>query len=244
MKVKKYIDPFSSQVHKMAKKFDVATIENKIEDISKLLVEAESLLDTQNRASQEHLYYSMGNISSKILVEHKVTSMLKRSLISKGMSTRDIDIKPAFIPEQKSIKHSVGIMSNIQNLEYMIEGEHIASIYTAKLYDLVELYNAKGEVLFPDNVRFQIADKLDVDKNIEATLREEPDQLIDDINTLYEGHKEAPYFYIARGGEQIKKDNVKVSDFAKLSALYLLHKDKIMEVRRFLYNRQNQNKLI
>ena len=170
--------------------------------------------------------------------------MLKRSLISKGMSTRDIDIKPAFIPEQKSIKHSVGIMSNIQNLEYMIEGEHIASIYTAKLYDLVELYNAKGEVLFSDNVRFQIADKLDVDKNIEATLREEPDQLIDDINTLYEGHKEAPYFYIARGGEQIKKDNVKVSDFAKLSALYLLHKDKIMEVRRFLYNRQNQNKLI
>ena len=83
--------------------------------------------------------------------------MLKRSLISKGMSTRDIDIKPAFIPEQKSIKHSVGIMSNIQNLEYMIEGEHIASIYTAKLYDLVELYNAKGEVLFSDNVRFQIA---------------------------------------------------------------------------------------
>ena len=40
MKVKKYIDPFSSQVHKMVKKFDVATIENKIEDISKLLVEA------------------------------------------------------------------------------------------------------------------------------------------------------------------------------------------------------------
>lgn len=33
MKVKKYIDPFSSQVHKMAKKFDVATIENKIEDM-------------------------------------------------------------------------------------------------------------------------------------------------------------------------------------------------------------------
>lgn len=30
------------------------------------------------------------------------------------------------------------------------------------------------------------------------------------------------YFYIAREGEQIKKDNVKVSDFAKLSALYLL----------------------
>jgi len=272
------------------------------------------------------------NISNKILVEQRVTSMLKRSLIPKGMSARDIEIKPAFIPEQKSIKHSVGIMSNIQNLEYMIEGEHIASIYTAKLYDLVELYNAKGDVLFSDNVRFQIADKLDVDKNIEATLREEPDkfwlynngitllidgicvdtkkqhslritasptnrmsvingaqtisaaahffyskgdgedvikraaenamvvlrvvlcdkkskrkdlysqisvslnrqkaiteadmrytdQLIDDINTLYEGHKEAPYFYIAREGEQIKKDNVKVSDFAKLSALYLL----------------------
>ena len=45
MNVKKFIDPFSSLVHEMAKKFDMTTIENKIEDISKLLVEAESLLD-------------------------------------------------------------------------------------------------------------------------------------------------------------------------------------------------------
>lgn len=272
------------------------------------------------------------NISNKILVEQKVTSMLKRSIIPKGMSARDIDIKPAFIPEQKSIKHSVGISSNIQCLEYFLEGENIASIYTAKLYDLVELYNVKGDVLFSDNVRFQIADKLDVDKKIESTLREEPDkfwlynngitllidgncvdtkkqhslsisasptnkisvingaqtisaaahffyskndsvdvikravenalvvlrvvfcdkkgqrkdlygeisvslnrqkaiteadmrytdQLIDDINTLYAEHEKAPYFYIAREGEQIKKDAVKVSDFAKISALYLL----------------------
>lgn len=58
LKVKKNKDPFSSLVHEMAKKFDMATIENKIEDISRLLVEAESLLDTQNRASQAHLYYS------------------------------------------------------------------------------------------------------------------------------------------------------------------------------------------
>ena len=64
MKVKKFIDPFSSQVHEMAKKFDMATIENRIEDISKLLVEAESLLDTQNRASQAQLYYSMGTVYS------------------------------------------------------------------------------------------------------------------------------------------------------------------------------------
>lgn len=64
LKVKKNKDPFSSQVHEMAKKFDMATIENKIEDISRLLVEAESLLDTQNRASQAHLYYSMGTVYS------------------------------------------------------------------------------------------------------------------------------------------------------------------------------------
>ena len=59
MKVKDYVDPFSSQIHEIAKKFDMATIENKIEDICKLLAEAESLLDTQNRASQAQLYYSM-----------------------------------------------------------------------------------------------------------------------------------------------------------------------------------------
>lgn len=282
------------------------------------------------------------NISNKILLEKKVTSSLKRSLISKGMSARDIEITPAFIPEQKNIMRSIRIESNIQSLEYMLEGQHIASIYTARLYDLVELYNIKGDALFSDNVRFQIADKLDVDKKIEATLREEPDrfwlynngitlladrtcidtkkqrslsitissankisvingaqtisaashffyskgdtekvvknaqdnalvvlrvvfrdkktkkkdiyseisvslnrqkaiteadmrytdQLIDDINMLYAEHGEAPYFYIAREGEQIKKDVVNVYDFAKISALYLLQQPGLARASR------------
>lgn len=42
MKGKNFRDPFSRQVHEMAKRFDMATIENKVEDIIKLLSEAES----------------------------------------------------------------------------------------------------------------------------------------------------------------------------------------------------------
>ena len=107
------------------------------------------------------------SISNKILLDEE---------LKKRLRIRSTQIKIAFIPKQNRKEFSINVSSNIQNIEYQIDNNHIASIFTAKLYDLVELYNFKGDALFSDNVRFQIADKLDVDKEIEKTLWEEPDK--------------------------------------------------------------------
>lgn len=302
-----------------------AYLDNEFEAVKKIVSEKKGY-------EKYEFVFIVRSISMKVLLEKKVTLQLRKSLITKGMSARDIDIKSAFIPLQKEIKCTIGIESIIQSLEYKLENDHIASIYTARLFDLVELYNIKGDSLFSDNVRFQIADKLDVDKKIEATLTDEPekfwlynngitllvdstcidtnkqrslninvafknrisiingaqtisaasrffyamninseivnrakdkakvvlrvvfcekkakrkdmyreisvslnrqkaiteadmrytDQLIDDINMLYEEYRQRPYFYIAKEGEPIKNDAVNMSDFAKISAIYLL----------------------
>ncbi len=45
-------------------------------------------------------------------------------------------------------------------------------MYTAKLRDLVELYNCSGDELFKENVRERIDDVLGVDAEIHKTLSE------------------------------------------------------------------------
>lgn len=47
-------------------------------------------------------------------------------------------------------------------------------VFTADLYQLAELYNAVGDQLFQNNVRFGINETLGVDQSIRDTLREEP----------------------------------------------------------------------
>lgn len=140
--------------------------------------EIKRIIDEKDSYYKYEFVFIVRNMSSKILLEKKATSVLKRKLVRKGMSVRGIEIKAAFIPEQKYNTSVVSISSNIQSLEYTLknECEETARIYTANLFDLVKLYNIKGDSLFSDNVRFQIADKLDVDKKIEGTLRETPDK--------------------------------------------------------------------
>lgn len=50
-----------------------------------------------------------------------------------------------------------------------------AYIYTAKLYDLVEMYNKVGDELFRRNVRYSIKDQLGVETSIKDTLENNPD---------------------------------------------------------------------
>ena len=72
---------------------------------------------------------------------------------------------------------------------------------TANLYDIIEIYNQVGDILFKDNVRFGIAEQLGVDKAIKDTLKnapnyfwfrnngitlliEEPDRILDNANEI------------------------------------------------------------
>ncbi len=49
-------------------------------------------------------------------------------------------------------------------------------VFTARLKDIVALYNAVGDQLFRKNVRLGISDSLQVDKSIKTTLRENPEE--------------------------------------------------------------------
>ena len=50
-----------------------------------------------------------------------------------------------------------------------------AYVYTASLYDIVQMYNKVGDELFQRNVRYSIGEQLDVEKNMKKTLRENPE---------------------------------------------------------------------
>lgn len=50
-----------------------------------------------------------------------------------------------------------------------------AYTYSARLYDIVEMYNKVGDSLFQKNVRYSINDQLEVEKSIKSTLRDNPE---------------------------------------------------------------------
>lgn len=81
----------------------------------------------------------------------------------------------------------VGILSRSQRaVTESLEYKHSISsgnVYTANLYDLVQVYNRMGNKLFQHNLRYGIADKLNVNENI--------------INTLKNHHKE--FWYLNNG---------------------------------------------
>lgn len=60
----KWENPFSFEAIELSAKFDEATLKQDAEKIAQLLKEAETLLQTQNYASQAQIYYSMGTVYS------------------------------------------------------------------------------------------------------------------------------------------------------------------------------------
>lgn len=74
---------------------------------------------------------------------------------------------------------SVTIKSRIRALEYCPETVNAAKIssrvYVAKLFDIVALYNHIGTELFARNVRYHIADALNVESEIQETLEAYPE---------------------------------------------------------------------
>lgn len=81
---------------------------------------------------------------------------------------------------------SVAIKSRIRALEYCPETANTAKIssrvYVAKLFDIVALYNQIGTELFARNVRYHIADVLNVESEIQETLEAYPEDFFNSNN--------------------------------------------------------------
>ena len=68
----------------------------------------------------------------------------------------------------------IEIQSCLNRLEYTNDHKNKGNVYTAKLLDIIEIYNFIGNALFDKNVRYKISDTLDVEEKIKETLEKDP----------------------------------------------------------------------
>lgn len=92
---------------------------------------------------------------------------------------------------------SVAIKSRIRSLDYSPETANAVKIgsrvYVARLFDIVGLYNHVGTELFTRNVRYHIADILNVESEIQETLKEYPEEFFNSNNGIAIQIKERKY---------------------------------------------------
>ena len=82
MMLKKYRDPFSDKVKKLALKFDSAIIAQDTEKLKSLFDDAESILKEENDASKAMIYYSLGTAHSDLarLIGDQTETVLQKVL--------------------------------------------------------------------------------------------------------------------------------------------------------------------
>lgn len=77
----------------------------------------------------------------------------------------------------ENVDKNGGVIQYIKIIEALRSDDKKISgqVYTAKLRDLVDLYNCLGDELFKENVRERIDDVLGADAEIHKTLSEKPE---------------------------------------------------------------------
>ena len=91
-------------------------------------------------------------------------------------------------PMREEKNFSIEIKSRIHALNYIPETEEevkvASNVYVAKLFDIVNLYNQVGTELFERNVRYHIADILNVESEIQKTLKTHPEDFFNSNNGI------------------------------------------------------------
>ena len=107
----------------------------------------------------------------------EIVKQAKKCASKKKLSVRFYRIHA---PEKEKPIFSIGITSRIRKLDHVSKdkaGVIIgADVYVAKLYDIVEMYSQIGAELFERNVRYHIKDVLNVESEIQKTLRSNPSE--------------------------------------------------------------------
>ncbi|MBL3758503.1 AIPR family protein [Bacillus sp. FSL W8-0519] len=92
---------------------------------------------------------------------------------------RDITATFDYLESVERIQNSqIGVLSRTRATQSKSLNNPAAEgyVFSANLFDLVELYNKKGKTLFLKNIRYGIADELDVDSAINETLMKRPEE--------------------------------------------------------------------
>lgn len=140
---------------------------------------------------------------------------------------------------------SIGEMMNIQKTRMNKENRQNTNsklkgyVYTANVYNFVEIYNEIGDELFRENVRLGIKDHLDVDKEIKNTLEKCPETFWyknNGITVLVED----PFFKLDRTSEIVlnpKKDK-------KLGFSVINGAQTITAASEFFFEKNNNEEII
>lgn len=98
--------------------------------------------------------------------------------VDKDICTSEIKLNNTQRPKMlllPPLEPNVHIQESTDNLNKQYPNDLRGYMLTANLYDIVEIYNQVGDVLFKDNVRFGIGEQLGVDKAIKDTLKNAPE---------------------------------------------------------------------
>ncbi|MEQ3337452.1 AIPR family protein [Clostridium butyricum] len=129
---------------------------------------------------QIHFYESVDKKKLKDSIKKKINIIFKSKNIA--ISAKNIDYNFLICGDCSEQDFKIDIESRIKALDIKrqidIDNNKLnirGYVFTASLYNIVELYNKLGSDLFNYNVRCSIKDELEVDKKIKETLKNDPE---------------------------------------------------------------------
>lgn len=144
--------------------------------------------NSTNEYNNIKMIFIVDNIRQHIQLESKIRELKKevKKIINRANKTiiavTEIKNETIFFNTDKN-DCKINIESRIKSLEkdriIKINEEEIkitGYVFTANLYDIVEMYNKLGDELFDSNIRCGIKDELNVDTEIKKTLKNNPDE--------------------------------------------------------------------
>lgn len=143
-----------------------------------------TIMDKAEKDKIINLIVVVNNLKTKQELEERY---VKREIVNKFNQThtpklklKNLIVTMMFISDKIIKSFSVEIESRIKSMEMpwndSAENSTSGYVFTAKLYDIVNIYNSIGDVLFENNVRYEIKDELDVNKEITSTLENRPNE--------------------------------------------------------------------
>lgn len=110
-----------------------------------------------------------------------VENIATKIILTNALKRKRVKYQICFIKAMNSQEFSINIESRIQSINHVVDSSNKNTIIkslvvTAKLYDVVNMYNSLGDDLFQKNVRLKIfKDVNEVENSIFRTLKENPE---------------------------------------------------------------------
>lgn len=126
-----------------------------------------------------HIIFEVSRKNIKTTLESKetinnISAALKENPAFKRSDINSLTFDAVFFNPKAENEYAITISNRADSIWNETTDNTYGYIFTAKLKDLVEMYNSVGDALFDENVRYRIKDELNVDEEIKKTLSLEP----------------------------------------------------------------------